>query len=96
MTSLTFNFSEMTTQGGYFAYAFNASKLHQIWQNLHANAHLTFLYNLVWSIQADCQHNSRDVGLKGPPLAALNCQIWLFMVPTLKQRLRSFPAELRA
>jgi len=44
------SFSEMIIQGDYFAGAFNASNLHQIWQNLQTNDHLTFIYNPMWSI----------------------------------------------
>jgi len=54
---------------------FTASNLHQIWQNLHVNAHLKFLNNLVWFVQADWQYKGRRVGLKWPTQTALNCQI---------------------
>ena len=80
----------------YFLGAFNTSYLHQIWQNLHANDHLTFLYNPIWSAQDDWHHNSRDVGLKWLTAAPFNRHIWQFMVLTLNQQLGSFPVEPRA
>jgi hypothetical protein len=82
--------------GGYFSSAVNASYVHQISPILHANNHLTLLYNPMWSVQVDWHHIGCDTDLKLPTHAAVNYQIWQFLVTTLNQRLRSFPTESRA
>ena len=80
---------------GYFSGAFNALYVHQIWQHLNQNDHLTPLYPRVWHVQAEWHNNGPDGDLKWPTQTALNCQIWQFMMSTLNQRLRSFPTESR-
>jgi len=60
---------------------------------VNQNDFLTTLYPRVWPIHSEWQHNGPDASLKWPPQAALNCQIWQFMVPTLNQRLGSLPTE---
>jgi hypothetical protein len=44
--------------------AFNALSLYQIWQNLHANDHLTFNDTLVWSVLANWHYSSSSTTLK--------------------------------
>jgi len=75
-----FNFTRKSCPGDYFSGAFNASYLHQIWQHHNQNDRLTFLYNQVWSVEIDWQHNDCDAGLKWQTQAAFNWQIWQFMV----------------
>jgi hypothetical protein len=58
-----------------FLRTFIASYVHQIWQHLHVNDHLTFIYNLMWSVHADGHHRGCGIGLKWPTQAALICQI---------------------
>jgi len=90
------NFSWKGCLSGYFSCAFKASLLHQIWSNLYTNDHLIFFYNPTWFVQVDWHHKGRGADLKWSPQAALNCQIWQFMVPTSNQWLRSFPIESRS
>jgi len=86
----------MTAQGSYFAGAFKASNLHQSWQLLNQNDHLTTSYLMIWTVQAQRQHNLTDPGINRSTQTAFYCWIWQFIVPTLSQWLRSFPTKSRA
>jgi hypothetical protein len=60
----------LTHQWGYFAGAFNTFTLHQTWQNLHENDHLTFDFTSVWSVLVDWHHSNNSASLKWPTLPA--------------------------
>jgi len=63
----------------YFTGVFNASNLHQIWQNVHKTNHLTSLHALVWSSPAHWQHRGRVSSLKRLTQTTMNCQIWCLL-----------------
>jgi len=51
---------------------------------------------VIWTVQAQRQHNLTGPGINRSTQAAFYCWIWQFIVPTLSQRLRSFPTKSRA
>ena len=63
--------------------AFNALFLRQIYQNMHANGHLQFLYNLMLTVQAKWQRDGAGAGLNRPTPTAFSyrfdnsrCTLW--------------------
>jgi len=60
--------------GAYFASAFIAWFLHQIEQNLHETDPLQFLYNPMWTLQDEWQHDDTGDGMKRSTQAAFSCR----------------------
>jgi hypothetical protein len=60
--------------GAYFAGAFIALFLHQIEQNLHETDPLQFLYNPMWIVQDEWQHDNTGDGVKRSTQAAFSCR----------------------
>jgi hypothetical protein len=80
----------------YFLGTFNASSLHQIWQNTHQNDGLTFDYTPKWFSLDDWHHIHDSAAPKWLTWPTFLQPFWQSIIVPLSQRLRSFRFKSKA